>query len=101
MLSYFAQLLSGSKVMSINVRQYTRCFGLSPYAFINGPRLIEIMIFGPKTLQNCFKDPEMHILSESIGLYPKMKSKWCYLEYFCEKGPSFVKKGPNLLKLLI
>ena len=42
------------------------------------------MIFGPKTLQNCFKDPEMHILSESIGLYPKMKSKWCYLEHFYE-----------------
>ena len=26
----------------------------------------------------------MHILSESIGLYPKMKSKWCYLEHFYE-----------------
>ena len=26
----------------------------------------------------------MHILSESIGLYPKMKSKLCYLKYFCE-----------------
>ena len=34
----------------------------------------------------------MHILSESIGLYPKMRSKWCYLEYFYEISGIFKPK---------
>ena len=59
-----------------------------------------MMIFGPKTLKNCFKDPEMHILSESIGLYPKMKSKWCYLEYFYEISVIFRPKIAFLDKIL-
>ena len=70
------------------------------------------MIFGPKTLKNCFKDPEMYTLSESIGLYTKMKSKWCYLEYFYEilgiftpkiaffaKNCAFVKKHKKLMQI--
>ena len=53
---------------------------------------MEIMIFGPKTLQNCFKDPEMHILSESIGLYPKIKSNLGSNQYFQQIWALFYKR---------